>query len=377
MENPNSLPAAARALAQGRIPTREAFLFRNPEAVVLAGEAGKGTRFKMTAVSGVPFRHPWWGNFVIDIETVKFKGQKFPVLREHMTERIVGWSDQATKEGKVEIEGTFSQVTADGKEVSGLASEGFPWGASVFARPGRIEHVQEGSEVTVNGKVVRGPGTIFRDTLIEEASFCAIGADPRARARTFSGSETEAEIIDAFSQAGEARKDDAMSDKKETPAPAGTPAPVTFTQEALDAKIAEALKTDREDRIKLSREIREAAAPGQEQIAQDLIDRGAKFDEAVRELLKDARAKLSAKREALTKDPLEGLKAAIETPAKKEPSDESALILGHGQIDEEAAKVMFASNPAIREEFYGSEASYLAFLLAESRGQIRTIKARE
>lgn len=382
----NSLPLAARAQAEGRIPTREAFLFRGPEAVALAAaEPGKPARFKMTAVSGVPFAHPWYGNFVIDVETVKFKSQKFPILREHMAERIVGFTDKATSEGKVELEGVLSSVTADGKEVAALSAEGFPWEASVFARPGRVEFVKEGAETKVNGKTLKGPGTIFRDTLIEEASFCAIGADPRTKAKAFSGAESETEISCAFSKAGEAGKEPTMTvpNTTDTPAPAAAPAPATFSQADLDARVAAAVKADRENRAKLAAEIREFAAPGQEKLAAELIEKDTPLPEAMKALMRDAKEKLSSKREAFTKDP--GAKIAPSAKAQEETEgaktttlskvDEKDLIIGKGKVDEAAAKAKFAASLELQEEF-GEEKFFLAYLKAESLGQTMTVVPR-
>lgn len=376
----NNLPIAALAERQGLRPNREAFTFRSGEVFSLALSNGTPAgRFSMRPISGVPFRHPYWGNFVIDTESLKFKSQKFPILREHQSTRIVGWSDSAkTEKGAAVVEGTFSKVTSDGKEVAELALEGFPWEASVLAVPSSIEWVKEGAEVKVNGHTIKGPGAVFRGTLIEECSFCAIGADPRTKVRTFSGAETEQEIIHAFSAEAVNQKEAAMPDPimTETPAPAAAPAPATFSQADLDARVQAAIRADRESRTKLSADIRALAAPGQEKLAQDLIDGGKTLDQAKDAILSDLKAKLGQKVDTFHRDPGAGIvprqasdvaPSAANAPAQ---ADEKAIILGGGLIDEVKAKAKFAADPEIRKEFFGSESAYLALLRAESRGEV-------
>lgn len=366
MPSPNERTPAAAAIEAGRDHRFESFRLSSR---VAKGAEGKPGSFSMLAYSGVPFKHPYWGNFAVDLSTIKLKGQKIPILREHEVGRIVGFTDSIKiSDMGIEIEGSFSKSTMDGKEVLALSEEGFPWEASIAVPPGSIESIQAGSDLTVNGHKIQGPGTIFRNATLKEASFVTNGADPRARARALSADAAEEEIIFAFSEQKEGHMADTTKAEAKTPA---TPAPVTFSEDEVNAKVQEAIKARRD----LDKQIREFAAAGQEKLAQDLIDRGATFAEASMELGRDMKAKLGERREALRADPGAGLTPkGQEAPKAKEPEpvDELCLIKGKGLIDEEAAKVIFKGNASLQKEFFFDEGAYLSYLKAASRGHVTT-----
>ena len=53
---------------------------------------------------------------------------------------------------------------------------------SVRIEPSSIDEIQAGNTVTVNGKLLHGPITVFRGGRIREVSFCALGADENTMA---------------------------------------------------------------------------------------------------------------------------------------------------------------------------------------------------
>lgn len=169
-----------------KIPT-EASLFQ--QGMVFLRDVDKGTgkaRFRMNAYSGeVIQNHWWWGNLIIDLAGMEVPKKSIPALRDHDSARIIGWTDRITKSNDegLTAEGFFSRKTRDGREARELSIEGFPWQASIYIPPKSVEEVKEGVNVKVNGKSLAGPLTIFRQSVLREVSFCALGADMHTSAQ--------------------------------------------------------------------------------------------------------------------------------------------------------------------------------------------------
>lgn len=149
------------------------------------GEKPDKRKFSMVAHSGrIMLNHWLWGNLAIDLSGVSIGRKKKPALREHNSNRIVGWTEGINIDEKrgIVAEGIFSEKTEDGREALELADEGFPWQASIYIPPLAIERVKEGETAEVNGQKLKGPGTIFRKSVLREVSFCALGADENTSA---------------------------------------------------------------------------------------------------------------------------------------------------------------------------------------------------
>lgn len=155
---------------------------------ILASTEGEKTnkrKFSMVAHSGKVMLNHWlWGNLAIDLSGVSIGREKKPALREHNSNRIVGWTEGIRIDEKrgIVADGIFSEKTEDGREALELADEGFPWQASIYIPPLAIERVKEGDTADVNGQQLKGPGTIFRKSVLREVSFCALGADEHTSA---------------------------------------------------------------------------------------------------------------------------------------------------------------------------------------------------
>ena len=104
------------------------------------------------------------GNLAIDLSGVSIGREKKPALRDHDSDRIVGWTEGINIDEKrgIVAEGIFSEKTEDGRQALELADEGFPWQASIYIPPLVIERVKDGETAEVNGRKIKGPGTIFR-----------------------------------------------------------------------------------------------------------------------------------------------------------------------------------------------------------------------
>lgn len=162
---------------------RSSMVLNAPLVLAQPGEGENQARsFMITAYTGAEVVS-WYGRMVIDVSGIK-AAAKMPVLREHLRDRVVGYSVKAWKDKQnFLIQGEFSQKTKDGTEVFDLASEGFPWQASIGVWPETIQILQSDKETAkVNGRDVAGPLEIWRQTTVREVSFCALGADAEAAA---------------------------------------------------------------------------------------------------------------------------------------------------------------------------------------------------
>jgi len=162
---------------------------------------------------------------VFDLDTMQIK-TPLGALIDHDTGRRAGVVTSFTKDNQGGL-----QVVGDllsnkyGQEVAQDSDEGYPWQMSVYIDPGSIEEVERG-EVVVNGKTLKAPITIFRNGVIREVSFCALGADDNTSAvaasrtpRQFNKQEdtdvTELEKEKEARIAAEQQRDTALNELKQ------------------------------------------------------------------------------------------------------------------------------------------------------------------
>ena len=169
------------------------------------GEA-KPKRFSMTAYTGGPMQVSSYGPpVVIDLSGLRAKAP-IPILRDHDLSRVIGHADEVTiGDSSLKLAGVISGAGPDAAEVQAAAGNGFPWKASVGARPDKLEFVGEGVATKVNGKTFTGPLYVARKSTLGETSFVAIGADRKATAKVAASAaqykETDMEFdkwIEAF-----------------------------------------------------------------------------------------------------------------------------------------------------------------------------------
>lgn len=141
-------------------------------------------RFDGVAYSGEAIRnHFYWGTVVFDLATTRAP-ERTPILIEHDRSQRCGVGRLHIGADAIRIDGTLLD-NAHGRSIAEEAAAGFPWQLSVHIQPGRIEEVADGVAVSVNGRDLTGPITVFRDSLIRETSFTPTGADPDTSARVF------------------------------------------------------------------------------------------------------------------------------------------------------------------------------------------------
>ncbi len=160
----------------------------NPAGTDASG-GPKPRRFAGVAYSGevIP-NHYWWGNVIFDLSSIAPPAKAFPALVNHDGDAVAGFIDDFNIEPDgIKIGGPL--IFADGykgKYVADGSDAGFPWQMSVCIKPGSIEEVAPGTDVTVNGKALQGPLTIFRNSTLSEVSFTPTGWDANTSAAAMS-----------------------------------------------------------------------------------------------------------------------------------------------------------------------------------------------
>jgi len=152
-----------------------------PIDMTLEAKENERRTFLITAKTKEPLK-VWGETIFIDIEGVQ-TAEKLPVLREHDRRAIVGYGAAFKEDSTLYIEGEFSKNTRDGREVLALADEGYPWQASIGIWFDKMEVLEdEKSKAEVNGRTVKGPAVIMRESRVREVSFVTLGADDKTAA---------------------------------------------------------------------------------------------------------------------------------------------------------------------------------------------------
>jgi len=178
-----------RSLSPAALRFASALKFGAGESSFSAGDLRPFSGIAYTG--GVVTDHWFWSKVVFDLSTTRPAAEVLPVLFDHDT-RIPLGNGTISVGTDISIDGVIYD-DADGQKV--LGKPGHPWQMSVYIKPGRIEELQEGSSVVVNGILFEGPGVVFRDNVVKEASIVTFGADPNTSASlAFSASDKDLEI---------------------------------------------------------------------------------------------------------------------------------------------------------------------------------------
>lgn len=148
------------------------------------GTAPPPRQFSGVALSGDPLTHVCFGAMVIDLDSLVLP-KDCPVLIDHARSQRVGVAALATRDGALMADGRLLR-NEDAQELAADADDGFPWQLSVHAEPGIVEEVQAGGQISVNGRTLSGPMTVWRQTAIRELSFTPTGVDRHTSAHVFS-----------------------------------------------------------------------------------------------------------------------------------------------------------------------------------------------
>lgn len=150
--------------------------------------AGEGEqklkKFSMVGYTGGAMRVGYGYSVVVDLAGMDVPSQTIPILKDHNPSQITGHSTEIEKlQKRIKLSGLISGVGESAQEVLALAANGFPWQASIGASIERMEFIDRGETVTVNGQSFTGPLYVARKSKLVEVSFVAIGADTSTSAR--------------------------------------------------------------------------------------------------------------------------------------------------------------------------------------------------
>ena len=202
------------------------YCFQLGQLNVDAQEDGKKKRtFSGVAYSGEVITDHWyWKQVIFDLDSMQIKG-RIPALLEHSSYQRAGAieSHAISYESGLTVSGILLS-NEFGTQVATDSDDGFPWQMSVRIEPASIDEIQAGNTVTVNGKLLHGPITVFRGGRIREVSFCALGADENTMAVAASHNPnnpqedtdvTELEQAKAALQQAETERDNALNELKQ------------------------------------------------------------------------------------------------------------------------------------------------------------------
>ena len=137
-------------------------------------------RYSMTAYTGVAVTLGGWPYpVVIDLAGLT-SPQNIPNLMKHDIDRPVGHTESVEiSPQRVKASGVVSGIEDDPdvRKLTGMASNGYQWQASIGVAPKSVVFLDRGESATVNGRRLEGPAHIVRRGVLREISFCSLGAD--------------------------------------------------------------------------------------------------------------------------------------------------------------------------------------------------------
>lgn len=185
---------ARKRKIEAKTPHDQPFGWSVPVEIQAASTDGNSRRkFTLNAYTGEPMRlYGYELPVVIDCASIDLSAQKIPALYDHADygNNIVGQIEAVRVEGA----GGSPPIVADGyftptddpedraNWVMKKADAGFQWQASVGGYPGRLERVEVGQTIALNGRTYAGPCYVSRNTTLREISFVILGADRRTSA---------------------------------------------------------------------------------------------------------------------------------------------------------------------------------------------------
>lgn len=156
----------------------------------------KDPQLEMLAYSGgiIP-GHWYWGDLAIDLEGMKIPSGKTPILEDHSTSQKIGFATKWSKEGnQLSIAKASFVDSPESLKFRDLSEQGFPYEASIYAKPSKIQRLAEDEEAEVNGFMMKGPGSIWRKCTLKEASVCTFGYDSNTKSAAMAEGEEDIEV---------------------------------------------------------------------------------------------------------------------------------------------------------------------------------------
>jgi len=156
------------------------------------GENAKSSPIRMTARSGKPINHWFWGSIVHDLSGMKLHKERLPIDYNHDASEVVGYLNHfETVEGNLVASGALTpfQEKDRATEIMFKAKAGVPYEASIFFGDPVMEEIDEGQLAQVNGYEFVGPGVIVRQWNLRGVAICPYGADMNTASQLADGKE--------------------------------------------------------------------------------------------------------------------------------------------------------------------------------------------
>jgi hypothetical protein len=168
------------------------------------GENARTAPVTITARSGEPIEHWYWGNIIHDLAGMKVEKPSLPLDYCHDDNQILGYVNKFdTSTGDLVVSGAVIPYAEKDRasEVIYKQKEGVPYEASInFGGDGiRVQEVMRGEVAEVNGRQFEGPGIIVRQWPLRGVAICPYGADSNTCAE-FKESESPTVKITHFSR---------------------------------------------------------------------------------------------------------------------------------------------------------------------------------
>ena len=184
----------AKKLETQKVPSSALHFEDTGNSFAKTNEAGG---FEMLAYSGGVIKGHWyWGDLIINLAGMQFNKTKYPILMQHDISRKIGF---ISKPRPVDNQLAFNDITfVETKfkdEFVKLSKQGFPYEASIAAKPTSIIRLEEGAKLEVNGRKVKGPMTVWNESVFRESSVVVFGADSNTKSKAFA----EGEAFEEFS----------------------------------------------------------------------------------------------------------------------------------------------------------------------------------
>ncbi|HUU92891.1 MAG TPA: hypothetical protein VM238_16995 [Phycisphaerae bacterium] len=158
------------------------------------GEAADGSRnvpVKITARTGQPIDHWYWGKIVHDLAGMKVHKKALPIDYAHYDDEVLGYVDKfETGSGDLVVAGELVPFGENDRasEVTHKAQNGVPYEASIFfTGPLVLEELGEGTSAEVNGYELKGPAVIIRQCNLRGVAVCPYGMDRNTKTQLKAG----------------------------------------------------------------------------------------------------------------------------------------------------------------------------------------------
>ncbi len=136
----------------------------------------------LVGFSGKEFTHWWWGRCIFDRIGATVPFAKIPIDWNHDCYEGIGYLDTFSGNPEFAAGGYLLPTDAPGdraREIITKKELGMPYQCSVMLGDSNFveEFVSEGATAEVNGEIVTGPITIFRQFEVHSVAICLYGSD--------------------------------------------------------------------------------------------------------------------------------------------------------------------------------------------------------